>query len=132
MARTHGVTVEMLDLEKLAEIFRNVDNEADRETRKGFTADAFMSTGIIRNPEGFIRTINDEGVADSGVEGDTFTNTFAVYTWYGYITFSQETILECVTDEIVDLADLIRVFGDRLERNFSINYRWSIGNVKGR
>jgi len=132
MSRAHGVTVHMLNTEKLAELFRNAGDDADRETRKGITGDYFMETGIMVNPECYIRTINYEGVSDRGMVNDVFNDQFAVYTNYGYIEFTESQLRECLTETTIDLADFIRVFGDRLERNFSINYNWAIGSVKGR
>lgn len=130
--RYTGVTVEMLDLEKLASIFRNHPDDAIRSTRNGFTADSFMQTGIILNNEGFLRTINDEGVSDRGMTGDEFTDTFAVYTFFGYIEFTRAQIESALLGETVDLSSLIRVFGDRLERNFRLAYNWATGDGTGR
>ena len=40
-----------------------------------------------------------------------------------YIRVSGKVIANCLSDEEVDLADWVRVFGDRLEANFDIWYQ---------
>jgi hypothetical protein len=118
MTRTHGVTVKLIDPVKLATAHGAAD------------PNYFLTSGIIENAAGQMRTINDEGVQDTGqvmnadgewIDGDYYT----VYTWSGYLVFSEATIRECLSGETVDLADFVRVFGDRLERNYGIAFRWA-------
>lgn len=47
--------------------------------------------------------------------------TYVKNTFYGFsIEIGFSVLLSCLTEETVDLADHIRVFGDRLENNFFI------------
>lgn len=64
-----------------------------------------------------------EGV---GWEQDTFgclevpTNIGAMGLWNGRVFISVDTVKECLTDQTEDIADYIRVFGDRLDNNCSL------------
>ncbi len=118
MTRTHGVTVKLIDPVKLAHAHGAAEPEY------------FLHTGIIENMAGEMRTVNYEGVQDTGqvknadgewIDGDSY----AVYTWSGYLEFSEATIRECLSGETIDLADMVRVFGDRLERNYGLAFRWA-------
>ena len=61
-----------------------------------------------------------EGV---GWEQDTYgclevpTNIGQMGLWNGRVFISVDTVKECLTDQTADIADYIRVFGDRLENN---------------
>ena len=64
-----------------------------------------------------------EGV---GWEQDTYgclevpTNIGQMGLWNGRVFISVETVKECLTDQTEDIADYIRVFGDRLDNNCSL------------
>jgi hypothetical protein len=64
-----------------------------------------------------------EGV---GWEQDTFgclevpTNIGPMGLWNGRVFISVDTVKECLTDRTEDIADYIRVFGDRLDNNCSL------------
>jgi hypothetical protein len=64
-----------------------------------------------------------EGV---GWEQDTYgclevpTNIGQMGLWNGRVFISVETVKECLTDQTEDIADYIRVFGDRLDSNCSL------------
>lgn len=119
MARTKGIAiVTTLDPVKLAEIY---------EARTGVKVDPgnFMASGIFYNAAGDMRTICDEGVQDTGGTVGEFTNDFAVYTWSGHLTFTRAELESAVTETKIDAADFIRVFGARLEANFSRAIYWA-------
>lgn len=115
MTRQTGIKVHMIDREKL-----------------GFYKDSALVSGVIYNPEGHMRTINTEGVTDNGMHNEEFSDAFAVYTWTGYKEFSRTEIEAALTGTTVDLSTFIRVFGDRLERNFYYAYSWATGKTEGR
>ena len=64
-----------------------------------------------------------EGV---GWEQDTYgclevpTNIGQMGLWNGRVFISVDTVKSCLTDQTVDIADYIRVFGDRLDSNCSL------------
>lgn len=104
--RTKGVMVKIIDTNKLG------------------VTDA-LTTGVITNCAGDIRTINEEGVQDNGVGKDNIFTGYAVYGFIGYHEFTRDEIENAMTDEAIDLSEFVRVFGDRLERNFSLAYYWA-------
>lgn len=123
MTRANGVTVYILNRDKLAERY-NAANGTD------INGGAFLSSGVIINMAGETRTINTEGVTDTGqvknAQGEWISgDSYAVYTWSGYLEFTLETLQDCLTNETVDLSQYIRTFGDRLERNFSLAFNWA-------
>ena len=64
-----------------------------------------------------------EGV---GWEQDTYgclevpTNIGQMGLWNGRVFISVDTVKSCLTDTVADIADYIRVFGDRLDSNCSL------------
>jgi hypothetical protein len=64
-----------------------------------------------------------EGV---GWEQDTYgclevpTNIGQMGLWNGRVFISVDTVKSCLTDQTEDIADYVRVFGDRLDRNCSL------------
>jgi hypothetical protein len=64
-----------------------------------------------------------EGV---GWEQDTYgclevpTNIGQMGLWNGRVFISVDTVKSCLTDTVEDIADYIRVFGDRLDSNCSL------------
>lgn len=120
MTRETGITVKMLDMVAIAEELSKVsDTKVD--------PDHLLTTGIITNRAGMVRTINGEGVMDRGYENGVFTNRFAVYTWGGHVTMSLEELMSFVTEETVNLDEFIRVFGARLETNFYLAAQFTKG-----
>ena len=109
--RTPGVIVHLLDRDLLSAACGG-----------RVPADSFMHTGIIHSKNDGYRTINTEGVSDKRDDH----GKIAVYVNYGgWIDFSYSEIADCVSGETIDLSSFVRTFGDRLESNFALAYRWA-------
>jgi hypothetical protein len=117
--RPTGATVQLLDLEKLTAIWaaRQPDREEGQEL-------GFLASGLITNSKGEIHTINTEGVQDYN-NSDGKGDGVAVYTFWGWLNFSEEELKASLTGETIDLADFVRTFGSRLEVNFGLAYDWT-------
>ena len=102
--------VTLLDRDKTTALIRNkFDNDR-------YVAEPM----VIVNGNNGVATVCTEGVGwykdDKG-----YTVLFDDINSFGMWTeISEEELLSLVSDEQVDLAKFIRVFGDRLESNFSI------------
>lgn len=112
-SRATGTKVQLLDMAKVLTLW---------QTAADSTSDpSFLASGLITNVSGEVRTINSEGVQGIIREG-----TLPVYTWAGYLEFTPAELKTALSGEEVDLADYIRTFGDRLERNFYYARTWSL------
>jgi hypothetical protein len=69
--------------------------------------------------------INEEGVGYTADEMDRASVLYYAngYGSTGWIDIHQRVIEGCLTGEEIDLADVIREFGDRLETNFYLWYQ---------
>ena len=108
--RTKGVMVHLLDLDKANAYFANMIPEYNGKVD-------YMAVVVT---EKGLATLCTEGVGwNADAEGKVPINI----SWgmsQGYIDIPVEDLAGLVSDEMVDLADFIRVFGDRLENNFYI------------
>jgi hypothetical protein len=65
-----------------------------------------------------------EGVGyPPSAEGTISIPTIYGFAGWGWCEVPTEAVVACATDEVVDIADHIRVFGARLESNFALWYR---------
>ena len=108
--RTKGVMVHLLDLDKANAYFANEIPEYNGKVD-------YMAVVVT---EKGLATLCTEGV---GWNADEKGNVPINISWgmsQGYRDIPVEDLPALVSDEMIDLADFIRVFGDRLESNFSI------------
>jgi hypothetical protein len=111
--RTFGTIVHVLDVEKATAFIKNrfenpeLDIKADR-------------MAIVNGKNG-LATVLDEGVgwfADK--DGGIPINYWGKNGNSGYIDITVEDLQTLISDETIDLADHVRVFGDRLETNLYV------------
>lgn len=111
--RTFGTIVHLLDVEKATEFIKNRFQDPDAQ----ITADQMA----IVNGEKGLATVIDEGVgwfADKN--GGIPINYWGKNGGNGYIDITADELKTLISDKTIDLADHIRVFGDRLENNLYI------------
>jgi len=126
--RRRGVTVEVLDLDSLlAEAERDLRDEGalepDEHVVLGFGPYALLSradgrTWLVCN-EGVAWEVDETAPLDLYVEvrdADGRTTAFGVAPRWA-LNAPAATLQDARTGESVDLADFIRVFGDRLDAN---------------
>jgi hypothetical protein len=71
--------------------------------------------------------IGTEGVGYFADENNCYPIHFVLNWGNSYIDVSGEDMCGLLADETIDLADLIRVFGDRLENNFFLWHNYTEG-----
>lgn len=119
-----SIMVDLLDSDQLLQAARESYTGEDKSFQlysPCVIADALKTTGTIR-----AAVINTEGVGNF-LHKDGHVDIYVAW-WHGYvqpITINADVILDLWTEAVynksqVDLADHIRVFGDRLEDNFSL------------
>lgn len=120
--RDRGATGYVLDTDKLTAVLRqmtDIDN-----------AQAWGNPVLVYGEGKSWAVVNTEGVGGKADDYDTPARVwwdrdlgddyFAGYLNDDLVSFND--IQKCVTDELVDLADHIRIFGDRLDNNHAIWY----------
>lgn len=113
-ARTRGVTVTELDRDRLAATWNARPGKVG-----GVTAADMVPSAIMYDRDGAVQTINHEGVRDDGRTDDLFAVYAAAGGWFN---FDAAELIAAATGDVVDLADYVRTFGDRLERNYGLAY----------
>jgi len=111
--RTFGTIVHTLDVEKATAFIKERFESPDLD----ITADRMA----IVNGKNGLATVLDEGVgwfADK--DGGIPINYWGKNGNSGYIDVTAEELQTLISDETIDLADHVRVFGDRLETNLYI------------
>ncbi len=111
--RTFGTIVHVLDVEKATEFIKNRFENPEAN----ITAERMA----VVNGEKGLATVITEGVgwfADK--DGGIPINYFGKNGNNGYIDITAEELKTLISDETIDLADHVRVFGDRLETNLYI------------
>ena len=66
-----------------------------------------------------VAAVTTEGRGCLMFDGQIDMYGIAQWTWHA-VSFTQEELISVLTDVEVDLADHVRVFGDRLEQNYAI------------
>lgn len=92
------------------------------------TSDIKAEVMLVVNGENGLATLCDEGVgwyADS--EGKLPINFWGKNGSGGYIDITPEELLPLISDTTMDLADFVRIFGDRLESNLYIWQNYAKG-----
>ena len=110
--RTKGTIVHLLDVEKATALIKQRFNNQD--------ADITAERMAIVNGKNGLATVMDEGVgwfADK--DGKLPINYWGKNGNNGYLDITVEELYPLISDETIDLADHVRIFGDRLETNLS-------------
>jgi hypothetical protein len=111
MTRATGYPVHVVDQEALTEALRSA----------GYLLDDYVVTplAVVRTANG-LATICTEGVGWN----ETEDGLLGIEIWAGYINQYPDVpahlVLDNLAKDTVELADFIRVFGDRLENNFGL------------
>lgn len=128
MSRPHGVTVELIDLQQ-HEVYAT-----DAARSEGMIGEAqrlqfaYGPYALMRCTDGDVWLVCSEGVGwpvDGEVKVDLYSHTeddesrMVSFSAYPTVTIalSLHDLQNSVTGETADLADHVRVFGDRLDRN---------------
>ena len=118
--RTFGTIVHVLDVEKATALIKRRFNNQDAE----ITAERMA----IVNGKNGVATVIDEGVgwfADKN--GKLPINYWGINGSGGYLDITPEELMPLISDETIDLADHVRIFGDRLETNLNIWQNYAKG-----
>jgi hypothetical protein len=111
--RTKGTICHTLDVEKATAFLKLKLDAPDVD----FSAEPMA----IVNGENGVATLLTEGVgwyADKN--GKLPINYYGKNGMAGYLDITPEELAPLISDETTDLADFVRIFGDRLETNLSI------------
>jgi hypothetical protein len=113
MTRQRGVTVEMLDHDKLVAACK----------AEGIAAPGYSTNGLLRRLDGGAAVIiSSEGVSASAIlMGRVYLDT-ETFEWQ---SLPLDVAESCRNGETQDLADLIRTFGSRLESNHYAWFQWA-------
>ena len=112
--REYGTVVHLLDQDlALALIRKKLDNP---------NADVKPEQMVVVNGEKGLATVITEGVgwfadANGGIPINFYSGN---YGSGGYVDVTVEELRTVISNETIDLADHIRVFGDRLETNLYV------------
>jgi hypothetical protein len=111
--RTKGTIVHLLDVEKATAFLKEKLDAPDVE----FYAEPMA----IVNGKNGVATVIDEGVGwYADAKGKLPINYFGKNGLSGYLDITPEELYPLISDETTDLADFVRIFGDRLETNLSL------------
>ena len=111
--RTRGTIVHVIDVEKATEFIKDYFQDPDAN----ITADRMA----IVNGKNGVATVIDEGVGwYADANGKLPINYYGMNGSGGYIDITPYELATLISDETIDLADHVRVFGDRLETNLEI------------
>lgn len=124
--RSKGYIGQIVDGKKLAVIANGIYNLQYSSDFSECTVDNLLFVTLEEKNvfgDNKYALVCSEGV---GWEQDTYgclevpTNIGPMGLWNGRVFISVETVKECLTDQTADIADYIRVFGDRLDSNCSL------------
>lgn len=121
MSRETDIVVHVIDVEKATAFIKE---------RLGAPADYNITaeTMAIINGKNGLATVLTEGVGwYADANGGIPINYWGINGTGGYIDITEEELKSLISDETVNLADHVRVFGDRLESNFSIWRHYALG-----
>jgi len=121
--RSKGYIGQIVDGKKLATIANGIYNLQYSSDFSECTVDGLLFITLDEKNvfgDNKYALVCSEGV---GWEQDTYgclevpTNIGPMGLWNGRVFISVDTVKECLTDQTADIADYIRVFGDRLDSN---------------
>jgi hypothetical protein len=124
--RSKGYIGQIVDGKKLAVIANGIYNLQYSSDFSECTVDGLLFITLDEKNvfgDNKYALVCSEGV---GWEQDTYgclevpTNIGQMGLWNGRVFISVDTVKSCLTDQTADIADYIRVFGDRLDSNCSL------------
>ena len=121
MSRERGTIVHTLDENSALALIRSKLGKPD--------ADVTPENMVVVNGRNGLATVITEGVGwfadkNGGIPINFYSGN---YGSGGYVDVTEEELRGVISNETVDLADHIRVFGDRLETNFYIWQQYANG-----
>lgn len=118
--RTKGTVVHLLDPIKTAEfIKRHYSNQSTEITAEPM---------VVVNGKNGLATVVSEGVGWYADENGKLPVNYYVGSYNsGYQDITVEELKTLISDKTIDLADFVRVFGDRLEVNLSLWQNYAKG-----
>jgi len=123
--RTKGYVGSRVSGKKLADIANKLYSvqygDASTCTVDDFLFVELKKKDAFGNPRYAI--VCDEGVGWEQDEYGTIpvpTNNGRMSHFSGRVHISVDVIKECLTDELIDIAEFVRVFGDRLDNNVAL------------
>jgi hypothetical protein len=121
MSRETDIVVHVIDVEKATAFIKE---------RLGAPSDYNITAeemAVINGKNG-LATVLHEGVGwYADANGGIPINYWGINGAGGYVDITEEELKSLISDKTVNLADHIRVFGDRLENNFYIWRRYALG-----
>jgi hypothetical protein len=118
--RTFGTIVHVLDVDKATKFIKDRFEAPDLD----ITAERMA----IVNGKNGVATVIDEGVGwYADANGKLPINYWGKNGSGGYLDITPEELAPLISDETIDLADHVRVFGDRLETNLWIWQNYAKG-----
>ena len=126
--RTEGILVSKVNVEELSKVARVIMEATYGSEFPELTVWPDVTVGFDQSKPDHLRSQNLVVICSEGVgwEANEYGRiNVPVYTDQGfwnssYVEISTQMIAKFITEETVDLADHIRVFGDRLETNFAV------------
>lgn len=113
--RVTGRMIRLLDKDKLTKLVLTT-LEADGISTDGVEVEQMA---VLRTKFDEVAVLCTEGVGWTAKDG-----LVPIITWsqwhQNFVYLPEAYVLSCVSDEVVDLAEFVRVFGARLENNFYI------------
>ena len=122
MARENDIIVHVIDTVKATAFIKERLNAPE-------DADIHAERMAIVNGEKGLATVVTEGVgwyadANGGIPINYWSGN---YGSGGYIDITEDELKSLISSEVVNLAEHIRTFGDRLETNFYIWRQYALG-----
>ena len=121
MSRETDIVVHVIDVEKATAFIKE---------RLGAPADYNITAeemAVINGKKG-LATVLHEGVGwTADADGGIPINYWGINGAGGYVDVTVDELTTLISDKTVNLADHVRVFGDRLESNFSIWRHYALG-----
>lgn len=115
--RTYGAVGILLDPDVIEAQVRVMHPELTIHQENAPRVDAGQLL-LLRSPIGEVAVIGTEGVGDAVPEDSIDIPMFVAIGWqYQSIKIPATVVEEAMTSEGMDVADFVRVFGDRLDNN---------------
>jgi hypothetical protein len=118
--RVKGTIVHLLDPEKTTAFIKRHYSNQD--------ADVKAEAMVVVNGRNGLATVVSEGVGWYADENGKLPVNYYVGDYNsGYQDITVEELLPLISDKTIDLADFVRVFGDRLENNLALWQNYAKG-----
>lgn len=117
--RKKGVEVFLLDREATTALIRSRYSNASTD----LTADPM----VVVNGDKGLAVVCTEGVGWWADEHGKFPVNYSLDFGGGYLDITLDELLPLISTTTIDLADFVRVFGDRLEMNLALWQNYAKG-----